>query len=259
MMLFAYANTSLQCLCHLFAIHEIECYCGYTKMIAATLWGSALPQWKPGEGPERSVIRAKRDGCLFLHHNRATLEFHKGDISDASARHEHAHLHAVFVAVQETKHADFPVNRLHHCTSMTYFRCQWYFSKYDWQADKWVTWLTHADHKAVVLWILAETHAVTPIPEDRPAIWNGWSVSYLEVMSLLLIFPKYTWYFQCWQGKKTCSVSEFSGTACHPCQRYAAVNINMFTHNPICMQEEKRSLNENFISIIIIFMLASDT
>lgn len=162
MMLFAYANTPLQCLCHLFAIHEIERHCGYTKMIAATLWGSALLQWKAGEGPERSVIRAKRGGCLFLHHNRATLEFHKRDISDASARHEHAHLHAVFVGVQETKHADFPVNRLHHCTSMTYF--QWYFSKCDWQPDKRVTWLTHADHKAVLPWILAETHAVTLIP-----------------------------------------------------------------------------------------------
>lgn len=167
MMLFAYANTSLQCLCHLFAIHEIECYCGYTKMIAATLWGSALLQWKPGEAPERSVIRAKRDGCLFLHHNRATLEFHKGDISDASARHERAHLHAVFVAVQETKHADFAVNRLNHCTSMTYFHRQWYFR--DWQADKRVTRLTHADHKAVVTWALAETHAVMLIPKDRPA------------------------------------------------------------------------------------------
>ncbi len=167
MMLFAYANTSLQCLCHLFAIHEIECYCGYTQMIAAILWGSALLQWKPGEAPERSVIRAKRDGCLFLHHNRATLEFHKGDISDASARHERADLHAVFVMVQETKHPDFPVNRFNHCTCMTYFHHQRYLR--DWQADKRVTRQTHADHKAVVTWTLAEMHTVMLIPEDRPA------------------------------------------------------------------------------------------
>jgi len=52
-------------------------------------------------------------------------------------------------------------------------------------------------------------------------------------------------------GKKNCSVSEFSGKACHPCQEYAAVNINMFTLIPICIQEY------NFISIVIIFLLAS--
>ncbi len=119
MMLFAYANTSLQCLCHLFAIHEIECYCGYTKMIAAILWGSALLQWKPGEAPERSVIRAKEMAVYFY----ITITPRWSFIKEISQMHRPAMNVLIymqcFVAVQETKHADFPVNRLNHCTSMT--------------------------------------------------------------------------------------------------------------------------------------------
>lgn len=67
------------------------------------------------------------------------------------------------------------------------------------------------------------------------------------MMSPLLIFPKYTRYFQCWQAKN-CSVSEFRPW---PVKRYAAIDINMFTLIPICMQKEKGSANEDFISIIL--------
>lgn len=42
-------------------------------------------------------------------------------------------------------------------------------------------------------------------------------------------------------------------------KRYVAVDINMFTLIPICMQDEKGSANEDFISIIVSIILASDT